>query len=638
MRVRGSLGQVLVNDMLPEDLRDYERVLDKKGVKELLRKVADKYPDKYPEIAKKLIDFGGDAAYVEGNTISLSDLVTADAARSRMQALRNAVRKIQTDKTLSRAEKRTRTLAAASALVGKLDKEVMDEATGKGNSFSVYAASGARGSASELNQMIGAPLLMTDHRQRPVPVPIMRNYADGMSPAETWATAFGVRKGYIDVKLATPKAGYLSKQLVNAAHKLVVTKDKPMEGLGLLVDPDDADNVGAVLARKTGKYDAGTVITPRIAKDLMKEKGQILVHSAIAAPSVNGVPVWAAGIRETGDFPKHGENIGVPAVQAISNPLTQAQISSKHIGGVVGGGGKGTSIESQNAYQVVQRMANPPKEYGGYAPVVAEDGVVKAVTEAPQGGAYVQVGENRYYAPAGQEISCRPGDTVEAGDVLSAGMPNPAEVIRHKGIGEGRRYLVNSLTKLFKDNKINQNRRNVELMVRGMVNHVRITDPNGRLGYLPDDVVEYDQLAAQYKPRDGSVDAGVGNAVGQYLERPIFHYSIGSRVTPSMVKTLKQQGISNILVHREKPEFEPDMQRAVDTLSADEDWMVQMNGFNLQRNFQKAVNRGAKSTEKGLSYIPRLAKGLNFSGAQAETAAAGQERLKQAGEAAWLTR
>lgn len=637
VRIRGTLGQVLVNDMLPEDLRDYERVLDKGGVKKLLRAVADKYPDKYADISKKLMQFGGDTAYVEGSSFGLKDLATADIAHTRIQGLRNAVKKIQSDQTLSRDEKRKKVLAVTSALVGSLGGEVMDEASGKGNPFSVYAAAGARGNKSELNQMIGAPLLMTDHRQRPVPVPILRNYADGLSPAENWATSFGVRKGYIDVKLATPKAGYLSKQLVNAAHKLVVTKDKPMDGVGLLVDADDQDNIGAVLARKTGRYEAGTVITPRIAKDLSRSKDQILVHSAIAAPSINGVPQWAAGLRETGGFPKNGENIGVPAAQAISSPLSQAQISSKHIGGVVGGGGKGTSVEAQGAFHTVQRLVNPPKEYGGYAPVVAEDGVVGGITEAPQGGSYLKVGSQSYYVPPGQEISLKAGDRVEAGDVLSSGMPNPMEVIRHKGIGEGRRYLSNTLTKLFRDNNIGQNRRNVELMVRGLVNHVRITDPNGRLGYLPDDLVEYDQLAAQYRPRDGAQDTGVGNAIGQYLEKPIFHYSIGSRVTPGMVKTLKQQGVNNILVHKEAPEFVPDMQRAVDALSVDDDWMVQMSGFNLQRNFQKAVNSGAKSTEKGMSYIPRIAKGMNFSAAQAEVADSGQERLRQAGGDAWQT-
>jgi len=35
-----TLGQFLINEVLPEDLRDYNRVLDKKGVDALLQKVA----------------------------------------------------------------------------------------------------------------------------------------------------------------------------------------------------------------------------------------------------------------------------------------------------------------------------------------------------------------------------------------------------------------------------------------------------------------------------------------------------------------------------------------------------------------------------------------------------------------------
>lgn len=635
-RLRGAAGQILVNEALPEDIRNYTRVLDKKGVKALFRDIAEKYPDKYKDIAKKLVELGGDTSYLEGNTVTLDDLRTSDSAKKQLAALNKKVMAIQSSK-MPRDEKKRLTLAAVSSMVGKLDQDVLAEASEKGNSLARYIQSGARGAPSELNQMIGAPLMFMDHRQRPVPMAITKNYADGASPAELWASSFGVRKGYIDIKMATPKAGYQSKQWANAAHKLVTTKDKPMDGLGLLVDVDDPDNVGAVLARKTGKYEAGTVITPRIAKDLMKGKDQILVHSPLAAPSINGVPQWAAGVRETGAFPKNGENIGMPAAQALSSPLTQAQISSKHIGGVAGGGGKGTSVEAQGVFGAIQRLSNIPKEYGGYAPVVNEDGVIKSVTEAPQGGMYVTVGENQYYAPAGQEVTIKPGDKVEAGDVLSGGMPNPAEVIRHKGIGEGRRYLMSTMRDMFRTSKMDQNRRNIELLVRGMVNHVKITDPNGRLGYFPDDIVEYDQLAAQYQPREGSQDMGIGMATGHYLEKPILHYSIGTRVTPSVVKTLKQQGVNNILVHKDKPEFEPEMQRTVDTLAVDEDWMVQMAGFNLPRNFQKSLQRGAGTTDKGLSYIPRMAKGVDIAKKQQEVADAGQEKLKLEGGKAWQT-
>ena len=61
-----TVGQLLVNESLPEDLRDYERVLDNKSIAALLQQVAEKYPDRYREVAKNLSDAGRDAAYTTG--------------------------------------------------------------------------------------------------------------------------------------------------------------------------------------------------------------------------------------------------------------------------------------------------------------------------------------------------------------------------------------------------------------------------------------------------------------------------------------------------------------------------------------------------------------------------------------------
>ena len=39
-----TLGQLAINAALPEDLRDYNRVLDSRGVQGLLREVAGRFP------------------------------------------------------------------------------------------------------------------------------------------------------------------------------------------------------------------------------------------------------------------------------------------------------------------------------------------------------------------------------------------------------------------------------------------------------------------------------------------------------------------------------------------------------------------------------------------------------------------
>jgi hypothetical protein len=67
-----TVGQIIVNDCLPPEFRDYTRVLDSKGLEALLQRVAHEKPELYSEITKKLMDVGNDAAFDEGVTLRLS--------------------------------------------------------------------------------------------------------------------------------------------------------------------------------------------------------------------------------------------------------------------------------------------------------------------------------------------------------------------------------------------------------------------------------------------------------------------------------------------------------------------------------------------------------------------------------------
>ena len=66
--IRTTAGQLLINESLPEDLRDYKRTLDSKGIKNLMREVAQRYPDRYVDVSKRLADIGREAATESGGT------------------------------------------------------------------------------------------------------------------------------------------------------------------------------------------------------------------------------------------------------------------------------------------------------------------------------------------------------------------------------------------------------------------------------------------------------------------------------------------------------------------------------------------------------------------------------------------
>ena len=611
--MRATIGQLLINQTLPEDLRDYSRPLNKKGTAALLREVADKYPARYKSIAQKLSNLGQETAYSEGSSLSLSDLKSAKAKHMVIPALQEKIKHISEDKALNQQQKESLILKETSKLLGKLDEAVFLEGVDDGNRLTEWALSGGRGNKSQLNQMRGSPLLVSDHRGNTIPVPILSSFSEGMDPVEMWATSYGVRKGYTDLKQATPKAGFFGKQLSNAAHRLVVSKAKPLAGTGLPVDTNDPDNEGAVLARDYGKFKAGMTLTPHILKQLRRKHKRILVHSPIAAPVAGGgVPQWAVGERERG-MPAPGENVGIAAAQAISEPLAQSAISSKHVAGVAGASGGGSSAAGQQGFEVVNRMANIPKHFEGRAPVAGRDGTISRVEKAPQGGKYVYIGDEAHYVSPDQDIMVKPGQTMEAGDILSSGLPSPADVVRHKGIGEGRRYFTNTLRDVLKRSGVRAHRRNIELMSRALINHIRLTGDGGPTGTLPNDIIEYDDFAARYTPRRGSKAMKTKLAKNKYLEQPVLHYSVGTRITPRVMKELREYDVNDIMVHDSEPEFQPEMQRVMDIMSKDKDWMTRMGGFHLQKNFLDALHRGASSELKGsTSYLPALARGVEF--------------------------
>jgi len=97
------------------------------------------------------------------------------------------------------------------------------------------------------------------------------------------------------------------------------------------------------------------------------------------------------------------------------------------------------------------------------------------------------------------------------------------------------------------------------------------------------------------------------------------HYSIGTRVTPSVIDTLSKNKVQSILTHEDPPPFEPEVIRALDNLSHAPDWQVRMGGSYLKRGLVGAVRQGLGSEVKSTSFIPGLIRGKGFGEELAET-------------------
>jgi DNA-directed RNA polymerase subunit beta' len=606
-----SLGQLLINEALPENMRDPNRVLDKKGIEKLFQELAERHPDKYREVAKKLSDVGRDVAYATGGfSTSLEDMRSSKAGDRIKDQIRREVQMIQVSQLPAEQKEQ-----AIVAVVGKYQKSmedaVFEEAKAAGNPFASQVVSGARGNRMNLKSLMGSDLLYVDHHDKPIPVPVLNSYPRGLSPVEYWAGAFGARKGVAATKFATQDAGFLAKQLNQINHRLIVTaRDDPNDDgsgvRGLPAAIDDPDNEGALLARDTGPYKRNTVLTPKILKDLQTQGlGHILVRSPmVGGPPQGGVYARDVGVRERGGLAPMGDYVGLAAAQALSEKLSQGQLSAKHTGGVAG------ADKAVSGFAHINQLIQVPKTFKSGATHAQLDGKVSAVVDAPQGGKYVTIGSEQHYVPQGLDPSVKVGDTVEAGDAISDGIPNPAEVVQHKGVGEGRRYFVKAFTDAYRGSGMSSHRRNVELLARGLIDHVRVTDEFG--DHVEDDVVPYSSIEKSWRPREGSQVVGLSAAVGKYLERPVLHHTIGTKIRPGMLPELEEFGVNNLEVHDKPPPFEPMMVRGMYNLQSDPDWMTRHLGSGLEKATLQAAHRGASSDIAGTSYVPALADTTSF--------------------------
>lgn len=281
--------------------------------------------------------------------------------------------------------------------------------------------------------------------------------------------------------------------------------------------------------------------------------------------------------------------------------------NTKHTGGIAGG------KREYSGFDVINQFAQSPEVFENRATVAEADGVVKSVTEAPQGGHYIHVGDTEHYVPAGFEVMVKPGEEVEAGDPMADGLMDPGDVVRLKGLGAGRRYYSDRLKKILDDSGMKADRRNTEMLARSVINHVEVDDDDSLPGTLPGDTISYESAAAAYIPPEDTRGAAPGSLLGQYLQAPALHYSIGTRVTPKVAKHLTSRGFDKVYASASQPGFSPGMVRLQTAAQANSDWVAQQNTSHLGGLLNDSAVRGA-DTDVGsnVNFAPRLAIGVDF--------------------------
>ena len=593
----------MVDSVLPDGITSRGLDLTKGDIERLVLDSVEKDPESYKRVMEGIKDLGFSASLSEGITLGVEDL---DPGFDKDEILR--------EMDLRVAAEPDRKMDIWMETVDKLTDATMEHGRRRGTDLAAMILSGARGNPSQYRAMVATPGIYTDYEDKPIPLFVRRSFGEGIRPIDMLASTFGTRKAVLATKRSTADAGDLGKMLASSASHLTVGDMEPQnpDREFIVLSTDDDSLRGRVLAEDFHGFNRGTVIAPHVEDRIRDFHGErVRVYSPLAEQTTESISGYAYGQSYSGHLPGRGFMAGATSGNALGEPLAQSGLNTKHLGGAFTGKKRVFS-----GFDYVSQFVQVPDAFRDKATVAESPGTVERIEDADHGGKYVYVDGVEYYTLPGLEPSVKPGDHVEAGDALSEGLVNPRDIVRLRGLGEGRRYWARRLQQLFNDSGIQTSRRHTEVLARAILDSVKITDPEGYHGYEPDTVTSYTRLAQQWEPREESrkIQTSSPEAPGMYLEEPVLHYTIGTPLSTTMLKEIEDAGIPRIRVHHEPPPWEPILIRlrtsAGDTM---DDWLARMNTSYLKRGLQDSGERGLDTNvRENRNPFPRMAYGEGF--------------------------
>jgi len=350
-----TVGRVIFNRILPEQVRFVNRKLDKGGVKDL---IADVYQlcgqDVTTDVADRVKTLGFEFAMRSGTTLAVADISVPPERKEMIDQAQQQVDLVVRDfrrGLLTEQERNEREIKIWQDTTDQVSEAVKKHMDPDGN-LSTMATSGAtKGGFSTISQLAGMRGLMADPSGRIIPLPIRSNFRGGLTALEYFISTHGARKGLADTALRTADAGYLTRRLVDIAQDVIINEDDCGTHDGIWIRKSD-DIAGQTMAnRMYSRLAAERILDPKTG-EVLAEYNEMIDHARaykIAAAGVTEVKVrspltceLAHGICAMcygidlgrGEKVELGAAVGIVAAQSIGEPGTQLTLRTFHTGGV----------------------------------------------------------------------------------------------------------------------------------------------------------------------------------------------------------------------------------------------------------------------------------------------------------------
>ncbi|MGQ9557163.1 MAG: DNA-directed RNA polymerase subunit beta' [Desulfurispora sp.] len=234
-RLETTVGRLMFNEVLPVELRYYNRVADKK---ELSRIVDECYRKLGFAATGELLDglkkIGFKYATRAGVTIAVSDITIPEEKKHILAETDQEVEKVEKQYRrglITNDERYRKVIELWNKATDRVTRALMNTLD-RFNPVYMMATSGARGNIQQIRQLAGMRGLMADPSGRIIDLPIRASFREGLTVLEYFISTHGARKGLADTALRTADSGYLTRRLVDVAQDVIVREEdcqKPEE-------------------------------------------------------------------------------------------------------------------------------------------------------------------------------------------------------------------------------------------------------------------------------------------------------------------------------------------------------------------------------------------------------------------------
>ena len=382
--VETSVGRVIVNGIIPDEVGFFNDVISKKTLRGLISNVIKAVGmAKACEFLDGIKNLGYRMAYVAGLSFNLGDIIIPPEKEAIVERGRKEVEEITNNYNMgfiTNKERYNQVIDAWTHVNTDLGNILMKEMTEADQGFNaVYMMldSGARGSKDQIKQLSGMRGLMAKPQKagaegaQIIENPILSNFKEGMSVLEYFIASHGARKGLADTAMKTADAGYLTRRLVDVSHDVIITEEDcgTLRGLVCTALKNGDEIISSLYERILGRVSVHDIIHPTTGELIVKAGEEITepkakaidespiesveIRSVLTCESKKGVCMKCYGRNlATARMVQLGEAVGVIAAQAIGEPGTQLTLRTFHAGGIASNAAANAKIAAKNKSRI----------------------------------------------------------------------------------------------------------------------------------------------------------------------------------------------------------------------------------------------------------------------------------------------